>query len=472
MTTTELKAAWRQNYAGAAEQLARMSKVGGVLTAFNANIDAVAKLGGARIAELAAAAGVTAMPAAGGGREVRAPADVIRGLARCFRDGIAEEWLIDDEATFAWLREHVGYDRLQMGGQGGIVANAMAVCGVGRVMAHCASLPAEQARLFNPLPNLLSTDAAGTLRQASTIERPDPPMIHWILEFDGGETLTLGGETVRCPKSNRFIATYDPLNFRLHVDPGFAAAADATEHDVIILSGYHLLHRRLADGSSGLDRVDQSARRVRGWRRGDRALLHLELASTQDLLVRAHLLHGLAREVDSIGLNERELIDLLTPLYEPELARRCDADPSAANLFEAALKVFRATGCPRLQLHMYGLYLTFQKNNFRISPDATRAGMQLAAVVAAGKAGTGALDTPEALLWAKDAEVGDVSLRELLRLSHRLAVANDPKSLVTTGHWAGEDFDVIAVPTILVPNPVTLVGMGDTISSVSLVGAL
>ena len=38
------------------------------------------------------------------------------------------------------------------------------------------------------------------------------------------------------------------------------------------------------------------------------------------------------------------------------------------------------------------------------------------------------------------------------------------------GEYAG--YDVIAVPTILVEKPVTLVGMGDTISSVSLVGAL
>ena len=40
-----------------------------------------------------------------------------------------------------------------------------------------------------------------------------------------------------------------------------------------------------------------------------------------------------------------------------------------------------------------------------------------------------------------------------------------------TGIFNTPEFDLIAVPTILIEKPVTLVGMGDTISSISLVGA-
>ena len=94
--------------------------------------------------------------------------------------------------------------------------------------------------------------------------------------------------------------------------------------------------------------------------------------------------------------------------------------------------------------------------------------------MAAGKAGTGAIDTPAALLWALGKDVSDVGLGELKRLAAlpELGGAGGADgTLLTTGIFEGADFDVIAVPTILVDRPVTLVGMGDTISSVSLVAA-
>ena len=471
MTSADLRAAWRGNYAGTERQLDRMSEVGSVVTAFNANIDAVLKVDGPSLELLAAEVelGADALDDAGD-RRIRSPRDVVRGLCRCLAAGIAEEWLIEDEATYAWLRRRIGYDRLQMGGQGGIVANAMAVCGVRRVLAHCASLPADQARLFLDLPNLQSADEAGEVRAAHAIDRPDPPMIHWILEFAHGTRAQVAGRTVECPKSNRFIATYDPLNFRLHIDPGFARAAEAAAPDYVVLSGFHMLSEALPDGTLASDRVDESLRVVRSWKAANPAcILHLEVASTQDLAVRRMVLERVASQVDSIGLNERELIDMLRAAGDDALAGRCEREPHAGALFDGLRRVFEATGCPRVQLHFYGLYVTVQRKGFRIDPEAARRGMQLAAVVAAGKAGTGAIESREALLWAAGREVGDAGLAELAGLASRIERGRN--DLATTGVWRGPDIDVTAVPTILIPEPVTLVGMGDTISSVSLVGA-
>ena len=93
--------------------------------------------------------------------------------------------------------------------------------------------------------------------------------------------------------------------------------------------------------------------------------------------------------------------------------------------------------------------------------------MMLAATVAAGKAGTGTINVKENLLWAQGQEVSDVGLNELKDLAEHL---KDDK-LVETGIGEVDGYDLIAVPTILVEKPVTLVGMGDTISSISLVGA-
>ncbi len=135
------------------------------------------------------------------------------------------------------------------------------------------------------------------------------------------------------------------------------------------------------------------------------------------------------------------------------------------------LKVFEYTRTPRMQLHMFGVYITLQKKNFRITPEQNRKGMLTAAVIAAGKAGTGSLENKDNLLWAKDENVSDIGLNELNELSDYITKIYGINNLSETGIFEHSDFDLIAVPTIIIDKPVTLVGMGDTISSISLIAA-
>ena len=79
--------------------------------------------------------------------------------------------------------------------------------------------------------------------------------------------------------------------------------------------------------------------------------------------------------------------------------------------------------------------------------------------------------TTQKLYKAKDLEVSDVGLNELQALSNLVEADIDTKSLMETGIVSTYNYDLIAVPTILIDKPKTLVGMGDTISSISLVGA-
>jgi ADP-dependent phosphofructokinase/glucokinase len=97
--------------------------------------------------------------------------------------------------------------------------------------------------------------------------------------------------------------------------------------------------------------------------------------------------------------------------------------------------------------------------------------MVFAATLAAAKAGTGSLEKEENLLWAHGREVSDHSLKELKALSDYLQMTYGIASFESSGIAQTPDFRVVAVPTILIEKTVTLVGMGDTISSLSLVGA-
>lgn len=476
MSDIDLKEKWLQHYKTAPAQLEKMGEVNGLISAFNANVDAVIKVSGKSIEKIINDNKLDLSRILGEGKNsIYSNEDAIRGFLQCFREGKAEEWLIEDKAVFNWLNKTVGYDKLQMGGQGGIVANVMAVCGVNSVYVHCASSPKEQSQLFLDLDNLLTVDENGEIAQASKVDRKnDLPLIHWIIEFDKGDTISLDGKLYTCPKANRFIATYDPLNFKLHIDEQFSKcmAKDNVNSEYIILSGYQMLHENLKDGIKGASKIEASKAMIKEWRKScPNNLLHLEVASTQDKVVRKHLIDSLVESVDSLGFNERELIDILEVIGEEELAAKCEANINAVTMFEGMLKVYEYTACPRMQLHMFGLYLTLQKKGFKVTPIQNRDGMQLAATIAAAKAGTGVINTKDVLLWAQGHKVSDVGLNELSNLQNFVSEKFGENRLLDTGIFENESIEIIAVPTILIEKPVTLVGMGDTISSVSLVGA-
>lgn len=461
----ELKKLWNVKYKGVEHTLQQMQNVKTAVTAFNTNIDAVLKISGKRLAELAHQCSLDWKQLNHIEKNlIEEIPDVVKGAFRCFSKGIAEEWLISDLRVFDWLMQNIGYDRLQMGGQGGIVANALAVCGVQKVLNHCNSLPEKQAKLFLPLDNLLSFDEEGNLAPAWKINRSkDIPLMHWIIEFDKGDVFELEDYKISCPKANRFIATYDPMNSNLVRDEHFVDYMDQAKTDVVILSGYHALTAE----KNGVFLVENSLPVIKKWQQNG-ALLHLEIASTQDKIVRKTIVDKVATLADSIGLNERETIDVLEVIGEESLAEICESKINSRNLFEAIMKIKEKVKTKRIQMHMFGLYVTVQDKDFKVSAQRNLEGMCLAATVAASKAACGHINCRENLLWAKNMDVSEIGLRELRLLSEYI----QNEKLLTDGIAEYNGYDVIAVPTILVEKPKTLVGMGDTISSISLVGAL
>lgn len=460
----EIKEAWLENFAQVPETLQKSATVETVVTAFNANIDAVLKIKGNRLAELIQKEKLSLKSL----QDIKQPkllepCDVLRGIFKCFVSGIAEEWLSEEKKVYDWMINNLGYDRLQMGGQGGIVANALGLLGVGKVIVHTNSLPKEQAAQFLKLDNIVSFDEQGKEMPAYQINRSnDVPMIHWIIEFDKNDVIEIEGQKFSCPKSNRFIATYDPLNLKLVMDKNFIERTTSCHASYVILSGMHAL----TSNNNGVALVEKVLPVINAWH-AHGSLVHLELASTQDLTIRKAILQKLATNVDSIGINERELIDVLEVIGEDKLAKECLESCHAENLFRALLRVKEILKTPRIQLHFFGLYLTVQNKSFRVTPLQNRNGMALAAVVAAGKAEKGQLSQKENLLSALGRKVSDTGLEELKVISEIV----EDENLLTTGLTQYAGFDIIAVPTILVEKPLTLVGMGDTISSVSLVGA-
>ena len=100
----EIKENWRNLFATAPQTLEKVKEVDTAVTAFNANVDAVLKISGKKLAEMIKNAGLSL-------KEVQdikqtkllEPHDVLKGIFKCFCGGIAEEWLTEDKVIYDWM---------------------------------------------------------------------------------------------------------------------------------------------------------------------------------------------------------------------------------------------------------------------------------------------------------------------------------------------------------------------------------
>lgn len=463
MDYTGLKAIWAEKFNAVPEQLIKMKKISAVATAFNTNIDAIIKISASKLKDLIIENDIPLSDIENINlSKFRKPTDVIVGIIKCFSRGIAEEWVTEDINVYNWMERNLGYDKLQMGGQGGIIANTLGLLGINNVVVHTNSHPKIQANQFLDLDNIIGFDKNGETKKACSISRDnDIPLIHWIIEFDKGDSFSVYGKTFTCPKSNRFIATYDPLNMKLVMNTDFISYVNKNKIDYMLLSGFH----PLLENNNGVELINNAVTVIKEWKKSNpEMIIHLEVASTQDIVIRKSIIDKIAPLAESIGLNERETIDLLEITNQTELAKKTEENTNSCNLFNAVLYLKKLLNPKRIQLHMFGLYLTIQDKDFKYSAEDNLKGMMTASVVSSSKAFNGEIAKYDDVTKTLGLLVSDQGLNELCSLSNML----DKPELLKTGICEYEEFIVSAVPTILIDKPKTLVGMGDTISSVSL----
>ena len=184
MNIENLRDIWQNLYKDVPAQLEKVKAIKSAATGFNTNIDAVLKINGEKLKKLVKDYNLSVSNIENI-NQISKPTDVILGIIKCFSRGIAEEWVTEDKSVYDWMAQNLGYDRLQMGGQGGIIANIMALLQIQKVVVHTNSHPKLQAEQFLDLDNLFALNENGELQKATSVSRDkDIPLIHWIIEFD------------------------------------------------------------------------------------------------------------------------------------------------------------------------------------------------------------------------------------------------------------------------------------------------
>ncbi|MFH1285760.1 MAG: ADP-dependent glucokinase/phosphofructokinase [Candidatus Micrarchaeota archaeon] len=245
--------------------------------AFNANIDAIRGIEGKEIEALV-------LP-----RE-------LKGLPETMRTGSGREVLVSSR-TLNFLNEVLGRDYTRIGGQVGNVANAAAALGVDSY-AHVTSKTREQCELLNPRVKIA---LGNRFVCASSIKDKGIASVHFVLEFEGGDKIY--GKNI--PASNRFIASYDPINFRMKIDPAFKRniLPKLKQIDRIILAGFHLLTH-----GNVRRKVREISALLRKWKKINKNLeIHLEMGEFQKRDALKLVLSDILPLCDSLGINETEV---------------------------------------------------------------------------------------------------------------------------------------------------------------------
>ncbi|XP_030631592.1 ADP-dependent glucokinase isoform X2 [Chanos chanos] len=125
---------------------------------------------------------------------------------------------------------------------------------------------------------------------------------HLILEYKAGEKW---GST-QAPQANRFIFSHDVSNGEMSALETFVASLEEFQPDLVVLSGLHMMEgmgRELWE-----DRLKEAVVAISDVR--NEIPIHLELASMTDREYMSNIMQEVIPIVNSIGLNEQELLFL------------------------------------------------------------------------------------------------------------------------------------------------------------------
>ncbi len=391
-----------------------------ILCGYNVNIDSVYRISGTEVSELLTAYKMPEIleKIQNPPGKIRSEADFIAGLVSCMTNGSGAEWLVLEQAVFEFLkRRYFEKSLIRMGGNAGIMANALSQLGASKVIPNIAVPSQTQLSLFSKKaiyfpeevenclepeiepeakssPEIVSGIKEGLKNELkanlkkkdlrngnSALESEKQPNfssrnkeskeslqdpIHFVFDFSKGDTFSLYGTEVKVPRENRFIATCDHLNFKLFVNPAFEKyALDYIEEiDGALISGFHLLLENYKDSDGrGYEAIlEKTLVQLRSWKaRNEKLQIHIEFGHFSSKKLANSVLQKFAGVSDSIGMNEDEL-SMFQEIHGISKEKILQMDIDA--LGSAALKVASNYKLKKLLIHTREFILTVFKPNF------------------------------------------------------------------------------------------------------------
>ncbi|XP_062859326.1 ADP-dependent glucokinase isoform X2 [Trichomycterus rosablanca] len=283
---------------------------------------------------------------------------------------------------------------------------------------------------------------------------------HLILEYKAGEQWG----SSRAPQASRFIFSHDVSNGEMSALETFLASLEEFKPDLVVLSGLHMMEgmgRELWE-----DRLKEFVQAISDVH--SEAPIHLELASMTDKDYMSSIMQEVMPMVNSIGLNEQELLFLSQAGEGPHSdLPSWNGVPDVGRVSDILLWILQQYGhadqdseahLTRIHFHTLAYHvLATVDGHWGNQREAVAAGARVASAQACG-------------LQAVD--VAKVGLKAPLSFyssfsEPRESLVLDPSNPVTV--WRRGNISFYLSPVLVCKRPLRTVGLGDAISAEGLV---
>ncbi len=394
--------------------------------------------------------------------------DLLHYLVYSIMNGEALEIVVSSETIADWIESSFVIKNDQIGGQAGIIANLFKSIEVRNVLL---SLPTFDSQLANLLePSLLTVVEEGksySIQEIKEVKFTDQePISHYIFEFKEGK-YELNSLKFNCPRDNRFIVSYDEVNTLVKFNRGFHEFSPSflSEYSLAILSGFCLANEQLA---SFEDIFHPIIKMIEEWKKiNPDLLIHVELSSSFNTKQRNHIKKHLFPAVNSIGVNEQELL-LFSSFDKNYKELNLGQKNTSIAFFQLLYELFSQYPHLRIHLHYLGYFLVISPIIGNEEAKRARKALIMSSYFAAVKARRGVIKSFQDI-YDVELDLSSNGFEELKKLHFHLESQFEVKgNLYETGIVETPFFSLVGIPTILVIDPQKLVGLGDTISSIAI----
>nr|5K27_A Chain A, ancMT [synthetic construct]5K27_B Chain B, ancMT [synthetic construct] len=390
-------------------------------------------------------------------RKIKEPLDFVARLIHAIKTGKPAEVPLDNEELNKWFDSLFKYDEERMGGQVGIIANLLAILDLKKVIAYSPLLSKKQAEMFNNdlLYPIVENGKLVLKKPIEAYKDNDPIKINRIFEFKEGIKFKLGDEKIIAPQANRFIVASRPENLaRIEIKEDLKKYLPEIGEmvDCAILSGYQGIKEKYSDGKTAEYYFKRAKEDIKLLKKKD-IKVHLEFASIQNIKIRKKVVDYILPNVDSVGMDETEIANILNILGYEELSEKILKDSKIEDVIEGAKILLDKFNLEVVQVHTIYYILFISKKDNPLSKEELKKTLEFATILAATKAKLGDIKNIEDLkvgLKVPHNKYGEL-LKEIVE-----KLKKKKKK---------EDYKIVLIPSRFVENPKSTVGLGDTIST-------
>ncbi len=407
-------------------------------------------------------------------QRIDSPQLLIAGLIHGFRTGKALH-LPTNSALIDWLEKLFPRFQTSIGGQAGIIANQIALLG-GQSILYTSHLSPKLARLFSPRVKFpVANRHLEFVSVSHAAKKTEQTRTNWIFEFKKGDVIQFGGTVFVAPRSNRLILS-SPQDHPALFEPNLVHQLPILGERINagIVSGYHSLQPLYADGSTYEYYLSIEELYLKMLKAHKNVPLHIEYVSTPHKDVDKMIYEHIAKHVDSLGLNEIEIVELSEKLGFGKQAREIAKSENVVTIHAAAEKIMDVLELKRVHVHNLGYHLILLKKPVDIGHQHKAVNAALfGSLAATSRAVKGREITRGEVQDALSISASETALNQMARFcSHNSLSRTRSEHSILSGIFDMGNHVALIVPGQVASLTRKTVGLGDVASSCAFLAGL